>query len=52
MDTNLSEKVSAFSFRVTLNSEELIPLTLWHPPEVSHQKIVVFETSIYILFVT
>lgn len=52
MDTNLSEKISTFTFRVTLNSQELIPLTPWYPPEVSNQKITSFETSKYILFIT
>jgi len=52
MDTKLSEKISAFTFRDTLNSEDGIPLTPWYPPEVSNRKVTVFGNSKYILFIT
>jgi hypothetical protein len=52
METNFSEKISAFTFTVTLNSKELIPLTPWYPPEVSNRKITVIETSKYMSLIT
>jgi len=50
--TNLSEKISAFTFRVALHRDELIPLIPWYQPEVSNRKITVFETSKYIPLIT